>query len=96
MCAGTGSVKNNVDSGKHRQLRKAVHAFMGNSHSQTLGARKTVLEATTAKMKTIQERYYLPNNSVLVITGDVKAEEIFARADALFATPRKPWCPEIF
>ena len=50
-----------------------------------LGARKTVLEATTAKMKTIQERYYLPNNSVLVVAGDVKADDIFARADTLFA-----------
>ncbi len=50
-----------------------------------LGSRKTVLEATTAQMKTIQDRYYLPNNSVLVVTGDVKAEEIFARADELFA-----------
>ncbi len=41
--------------------------------------------ATPAKMRTIQERYYVPNNSALVITGDVKAEAIFARADALYA-----------
>ena len=30
------------------------------------------------KMQTIQERYYVPNNSVLVVTGDVKAKDVFA------------------
>src|SRR3979411_2836787 len=33
-----------------------------------LGNRKTVLAATREQMKTIQKRYYIPNNSVLVVT----------------------------
>jgi zinc protease len=37
-------------------------------------------------MRTIQKRYYVPNNSVLVVTGDVKAEEVFAQADKLYAS----------
>jgi zinc protease len=36
-------------------------------------------------MRTIQQRYYVPNNSVLVVTGDVKASEVFAEADSLYA-----------
>jgi zinc protease len=56
------------------------------SRKNPLGDRKTVRAATPAKMKTIQERYYVPNNSALVVTGDVSADAIFARADALFAT----------
>ena len=49
-----------------------------------LGTRSTVLAATPEKMRTIQKRYYVPNNSVLVVTGDVKAEDVFAQADKLY------------
>ena len=54
------------------------------SRKDPLGNRKTVLAATREQMKTIQKRYYIPNNSVLVVTGDVKAPEIFRQADALY------------
>lgn len=50
-----------------------------------LGTRATVLAATPEMMRTIQKRYYVPNNSILVVTGDVKADEIFASAAALYA-----------
>ena len=49
-----------------------------------LGTRETVLSATTEKMRTIQSRYYVPNNSALVVTGDVKPEEVFRLAEASF------------
>ncbi len=49
-----------------------------------LGTRETVSTATTAKMRIIQDRYYVPNNSVLVVTGDVKAEEVFKFAEEYF------------
>ena len=54
------------------------------SRKDPLGNRKTVLAATREQMKTIQKRYYIPNNSVLVVTGDVKAADIFQQADVLF------------
>lgn len=50
-----------------------------------LGTRETVLHATTDMMRTIEHRYYVPNNSVLVVTGDVKAADVFAQADKLYA-----------
>jgi len=50
-----------------------------------LGSRETVLHATTDMMRTIQHRYYVPNNSVIVVTGDVKAADVFAMADSLYA-----------
>lgn len=50
-----------------------------------LGTRATVLAATPEMMRTIQKRYYVPNNSVLVVTGDVKAGEVFASAATLYA-----------
>jgi zinc protease len=55
------------------------------SRKDPLGRRKTVLATTVKQMKTIKERYYIPNNSVLVVTGDVKAADVFAKADQLFA-----------
>jgi len=55
------------------------------SRKDPLGKRSTVLAATRKKMQTIQQRYYIPNNSVLVVTGDVSADDVFAKVDKLFA-----------
>ena len=53
------------------------------------GTRETVATATTDKMRTIQSRYYLPNNSALVVTGDVKPDDVFKLADKLFSVWKK-------
>jgi zinc protease len=50
-----------------------------------IGDRKTVLSATPELMRTIQHRYYIPNNMALVVVGDVKADEVFKQADELYA-----------
>jgi zinc protease len=54
------------------------------SRKDPLGLRATVLKTTRAQMETIKNRYYVPNNSALVVTGDVSADEIFAMADKLY------------
>ncbi len=48
------------------------------------GTRATVAAATTAQMRLIQSRYYVPNNSALVVTGDVNPDIIFSLAEQLF------------
>jgi len=50
------------------------------SRKNALGSRQTVSAATTDMMRLIQGRYYVPNNSALVVTGDVKAEDIYKMA----------------
>ena len=45
------------------------------------GTRQTVSAATTDQMRLIQSRYYFPNNAALIVTGDVKPEEIFRLAE---------------
>jgi len=55
------------------------------SRKQPLGERKTVLSATVKQMRTIKERYYIPNNSLLVVSGDVKPDEVYKLAGALYA-----------
>jgi zinc protease len=54
------------------------------SRKNPLGSRQTVLAATTEMMRTIQQRYYVPNNSALVVTGDVRPEEVFRLTQELF------------
>ena len=48
------------------------------------GTRATVAAATTDQMRLIQSRYYVPNNSALVVTGDVDPQAIFKLAEDLF------------
>ncbi len=65
------------------------------SRKNPLGNRQTVSTATTAMMRLIQGRYYVPNNSALVVTGDVHAEDVFRAAQELFGdwarTPEDPF-----
>jgi zinc protease len=48
------------------------------------GNRQTVRSATTDIMRTIQARYYVPNNSAIVVTGDVTPAEAFRVVEELF------------
>jgi zinc protease len=60
------------------------------SRKNPLGNRQTVSTATTDMMRLIQSRYYVPNNSALVVTGDVNPEEIFKMAQDLYGDwPRR-------
>ena len=55
-----------------------------------IGTRESVQNATTDKMRLIQSRYYVPNNAALVVTGDVKAEQVFAIAEKMMGSwPRR-------
>jgi zinc protease len=60
------------------------------SRKNPLGNRQTVGGATTAMMRLIQQRYYVPNNSALVITGDVVPSEVFKMAQEFYGDwPRR-------
>jgi zinc protease len=54
------------------------------SRKNPLGSRQTVSNATTDMMRLIQSRYYVPNNSVLVVTGDVVPEDVFKMAQEFY------------
>jgi zinc protease len=54
------------------------------SRKNPLGDRKTVSSATTEMMRLIQGRYYVPNNSALVVTGDVQAEDVYKMGQEFF------------
>lgn len=48
------------------------------------GDPETVAKATPDMMRVIQKKFYIPNNSALVVAGDVTAEEVFKLADKIY------------
>ncbi len=59
------------------------------SRKNALGERDVILSATTAKMQTIQNRYYIPNNSALLLAGDVTPDQGFSLAKEYFSAWKK-------
>ena len=60
------------------------------SRKRPSGDRETVRSATTEKMRLIQGRYYVPNNAVLVVTGDVEPQAVYTLVEQLFGDwPRR-------
>ncbi|MCB0711956.1 MAG: insulinase family protein [Ignavibacteriae bacterium] len=50
------------------------------SRKQPLGQRHVINTATVEKMAMIQKRFYVPNNSALIVSGAVNADEVFQYA----------------
>ena len=64
-------------------LRYALDSALWNpyvSRKQPLGQRMVIKTAGIDKMKMIQDRFYVPNNSALIIAGDVDAKQVFEAA----------------
>jgi zinc protease len=51
------------------------------SRKNIIGERDVLQRVTPAQLKEIQRRYYVPNNTALIVTGDVNADTIFALAE---------------
>jgi zinc protease len=60
------------------------------SRKNVIGSHDVILSATPAKMDSIKNKYYWPNNSVLVIVGDVKAAETFSAVEDIFSSWKAP------
>ena len=54
------------------------------NRKNALGERSTILSATKEQMQTIQKKFYTPNNSALLVVGDVKAEKVFELVENMF------------
>ena len=59
------------------------------TRKKPLGTRATISGATPEKMREIQSRYYVPNNSALVVTGDADPQEVFKLAEQYFGDWKK-------
>ncbi|MFM2359458.1 MAG: hypothetical protein RLY16_1451 [Bacteroidota bacterium] len=56
------------------------------TRKNAIGDHDVINTATPEKMMIIKNKYYHPNNSLLVICGDVKHEAAFEEAEAIFGT----------
>jgi len=51
------------------------------SRKNVIGEREVLQRVTPAQMTAIQRRYYVPNNTALIVTGDVNPDTVFAMAE---------------
>jgi zinc protease len=54
------------------------------SRKNVIGDRDVLRTVEPDKLREIQKKYYIPNNTVLIVTGDVKPAEIFRYAESAF------------
>jgi zinc protease len=59
------------------------------SRKNIIGDRDVLSTVTPDKMREIQGRYYVPNNSALIVTGDVDPAQVFALAEHTLADWRR-------
>lgn len=55
------------------------------SRKNVIGDRDVILSTTPEKMKTIQKRFYVPNNSALLLAGDITPDTGFDLAEKIFS-----------
>lgn len=70
------------------------HHLWGDLYSRknVIGNHEVILTATPAKMETIKNKYYWPNNSLLTVAGDVKHADVFSQVEKIMGS----WKPSGF
>jgi zinc protease len=56
------------------------------SRKNSIGRYEVILNATPQIMQKIKDMYYYPNNSMLIVAGDVNHNQVFTEVDKLFNT----------
>ena len=59
------------------------------SRKNPLGERSVIESTTPDKMRSIQNRYYVPNNTAIIVTGDVAPDSAFDLATRIFGGWRR-------
>src|SRR5438093_1062860 len=54
------------------------------SRKNPLGERDVILRTTPEQLRYTQHRYYIPNNSAIIVTGDIVPERAFALVRSIF------------
>ena len=71
--------RNESSPGFELQQKMDSTLYPGNvSRKNVIGDRNVILTTTPAKMRQIQARYYIPNNSAIIVAGDVNPDQVFA------------------
>jgi zinc protease len=59
------------------------------TRKEPIGQRPVIQTATPEKMRTIQQRYYIPNNMLLIVSGDVDSLQVRHLAEKYFSDWKK-------
>ncbi|WNG43122.1 insulinase family protein [Archangium minus] len=84
---GVTNEMNQMESMAGQTLYREVHRRLWwkyPSYKDQLGTRQAVLGATPEHLRTLHARYFVPNNSLLVVAGDVRAADVFAQVERVF------------
>jgi len=54
-----------------REVARTLYTPAFYSHKNVIGDRAIISTATQEKMRNIQQRYYVPNNTALILSGDI-------------------------
>ena len=77
--------RNEAQPGFDFQQKTTAALYPGQfSRKNTIGDRNIIQKVTPEQMRVIQHKYYVPNNSALIVTGDVNPEKVFAYAEKFF------------
>jgi len=81
-----GEFQRNESNPRFHLFRKMNEKLFGENFSRknTIGDYDIINTATTEKMKTIQGKYYYPNNSLIAIAGDVNPRDAIKMVNDLF------------
>ena len=77
-----GEFKRNVSDPRFHLQNELSQLLWGSqwARKNTLGDQMALLAVTPEHLKTIFDRYYVPNNAALVVSGDVDPAKVFAMA----------------
>ncbi len=83
-----GEFRRNVSDPRFHLQNETSQLLWGSEwpRKNTLGDQVALLAVTPEHLKTIFDRYYVPNNSALVVSGDVNPEKVFAMAADRFGS----------
>jgi len=76
-----------AESDPEFHLHVAVQKQLWRTHytrKNVIGTREVILAATPERMRTIQSRYYVPNNSALLLAGDVDPDAVYTVVEKVF------------
>jgi predicted Zn-dependent peptidase len=64
------------------------HLLWGSNYSRKniIGNHQIILSATPEKMETIKNKFYYPNNCLLIIAGDIDHADIFPKVEHIFGS----------
>jgi zinc protease len=75
-------------------IDKFNHKMWGSlfSRKNAIGDHQIILTATPEKMNVIKDKYYYPNNSILIVAGDIKNDVVIKKITEIFGD----WKPSDF